>query len=370
MDNLTHTLTAVLLSRAGLNRYSSRATLILIAASNIPDIDVVTSVGGPLNYLTYHRHSTHALAFAPFVAAACAGLLTAAARVRPQARLWSGIRFLPAFSLSLIGVLTHILLDLLNNYGVRIGLPFIAQWTAFDLFMVIEPWLTLVMLLCLAAPALASLVGGEIGSVAAPVQQSKYVTVPDRPVRNSAARNWAVAGFVFFAAWIGLRWTNHTRALEVLHSRSYHGQTPARIAAWPTPWNPFHWRGYVETDTMWTLPTVQLLHPFDPESGPVYLKPESHDRLQAASSLPQAKQYLQFAQFPVWRTLPSSDPDSPIVVTANDVRFGLPEDEKFQLIVKFGADGRPVSAVFSFGNPVRGMGLIRPQQTTRSYPPR
>ena len=45
MDNLTHTLTGVLLARAGLNRLTPRAMLIVIIAANVPDFDVVQSRG-------------------------------------------------------------------------------------------------------------------------------------------------------------------------------------------------------------------------------------------------------------------------------------------------------------------------------------
>ena len=40
MDNLTHSLTGLMLSRAGLNRFYPRATLVLVIAANIPDIDI------------------------------------------------------------------------------------------------------------------------------------------------------------------------------------------------------------------------------------------------------------------------------------------------------------------------------------------
>ena len=62
MDNVTHTLTAVLLARAGLGKLVPGGTAVLMLASNLPDADsVVGLLGGPLAYLEYHRHLTHAL---------------------------------------------------------------------------------------------------------------------------------------------------------------------------------------------------------------------------------------------------------------------------------------------------------------------
>ena len=69
MDNLTHTMTGVVLSRAGLHRVAPRATLTLLLAVNAPDIDTLPFWGRPLSYLRYHRGYTHALVGLPVVAA-------------------------------------------------------------------------------------------------------------------------------------------------------------------------------------------------------------------------------------------------------------------------------------------------------------
>ena len=68
MDNLTHTLTGVMLARAGLNRFVPRATLLLAIAANAPDVDIVSWFGGPLTYLRYHRGWTHTCLLLPVMA--------------------------------------------------------------------------------------------------------------------------------------------------------------------------------------------------------------------------------------------------------------------------------------------------------------
>ena len=68
MENLTHTLVGVLLARAGLDRWTPRATALCVVAANLPDIDIVTA-GSSINYLTYHRHITHSLPAVPVMAA-------------------------------------------------------------------------------------------------------------------------------------------------------------------------------------------------------------------------------------------------------------------------------------------------------------
>ena len=69
MDNLTHSLVGVLLSRAGLRKYApSQSTLLYVLAANAPDLDIVVGFSAPL-YLTYHRHLTHSVFAIPVMAA-------------------------------------------------------------------------------------------------------------------------------------------------------------------------------------------------------------------------------------------------------------------------------------------------------------
>src|SRR5579871_3251182 len=70
MDNITHTLTGLMMARAGLARKGERgATLVILLAANAPDIDVVVAgLPGGLRYLEYHRGYTHALLMAPVMA--------------------------------------------------------------------------------------------------------------------------------------------------------------------------------------------------------------------------------------------------------------------------------------------------------------
>src|SRR5438067_2879918 len=59
MDNLTHTLFGLTLARTPLGRAGRGTTAALVLASNAPDIDIVTTAGGVLGYLRWHRGPTH-----------------------------------------------------------------------------------------------------------------------------------------------------------------------------------------------------------------------------------------------------------------------------------------------------------------------
>src|SRR5215469_16737278 len=89
MDNITHSLTGLVLSRAGLHRFSPRAALLLVLSANTPDIDIVALSGGPLRYLESHRGYSHSLVCLPLMAILPVAVVAAIYRQRlPWVRAW------------------------------------------------------------------------------------------------------------------------------------------------------------------------------------------------------------------------------------------------------------------------------------------
>ena len=131
MDNLTHTLTGVALSRMGLDRRVSGATLTLALSSNLPDLDVASAFWGNVSYLEHHRGISHAFPLSPVLAMALAVVLAAWPR--------STRRFLPTFLLAWLGVSLHIVWDLWTSYGTRALLPFDSTWYAWDWMFIVDP---------------------------------------------------------------------------------------------------------------------------------------------------------------------------------------------------------------------------------------
>src|ERR1700734_3600278 len=156
MDPLTHSATGIFLGRAGLNRFCEQAPWILVLAANAPDIDIVTLFGGSLSYLHYHRHLTHSLAAMPAMA------LLPVLLVRLFTR--KPFRWRAAYGISFTAVVSHLLLDYTNMYGIRLLLPFSARWFRLDLTAVMDLWIWAVLLLALAGPAIVRLVNSEIGA--------------------------------------------------------------------------------------------------------------------------------------------------------------------------------------------------------------
>ncbi len=174
MENLTHSLTGVMLSRAGLSKLCPRATLLLVICSNFPDADSLTTLLGSVAYLDYHRHLTHALVMVPLMT--LVPVLFVRWLERGKAFPW-----MMAMLVGMVGTLTHIGMDLWNNYGVRLLLPFSGEWFGMDAVMVVDIWILLVLGIALAAPWLSRLVGNEIGSK-----------------QPSAGRGWAIFCFAVF----------------------------------------------------------------------------------------------------------------------------------------------------------------------------
>lgn len=307
VDPLTHTATGILLSRAGLKRWTPAATGILVLAANAPDIDIVALSGGPVNYLHWHRNITHSLAAIPVLAL----LTVVAARLLFRKRiLWRA-----AFAVAVIGIASHLLLDWTNAYGIRLLLPFSGRWLALDQTPLGDPWIWSAALIAFLGPFLGRLVGSEISS-------GKL-----KPVHYGRGFAW------FFLVFVSLyncgRYVAHVRAVSVLAARDYQGTAPLRVAAFPTA-NPWQWRGLVETGDFYAAADVNLAGDFDPTRAAIFHKPDPDPAMNAARATPPFQEFLQFSQFPFWQVSPDADLDNGKDVELMDLRFGTPLDPSFR----------------------------------------
>jgi inner membrane protein len=317
MDNLTHTLTGLALSRAGLNRWYSRPALLLILAANIPDIDILTISRGTFNYFEEHRGITHAVVMMPVMALLPVLLVCVIGRTT---RGWKA-----AYVLSLIGVASHLLLDWTNAYGIRLLFPFSSRWFRLDLNSLTDLWIWAVLLLAFLGPLLGRLVSTEIGA------------------KPGAGRGLAFFALAFIPAYDFGRYMIHQRALETLNSRIYQGGPPIRVAAFPaSAGNPFDWSGWVERPEFVMRFSMNLLGEFDPTGGTIIYKPEPSPALEAARQAFVVRKFLEFAQFPLWRVTPMADPEGARRVDVRDWRF------PFTASVTVDASNRLLSSSFHY----------------------
>jgi inner membrane protein len=329
VDNLTHSLTGILLSRAGLNRLTPQAPWILLLAANAPDIDVVSAFGGSLNYLHYHRHITHSLLMLPVLPLACVLVVRLVSR-KP-------LNWLAAYFTAFIGVASHLILDLTNIYGIRLLLPFSGRWLRLDITNIIDFWIWGALLLAMFAPVLARLVNAEIGAAT--------------PSKGGAGRGFAIFALLFLVLYNGGRYVAHARAVSTLESRIYSGSAPRRVAALASSSNPFVWRGVVETPESYVIEDVNLLGEFDPAAGHTFFKPDPSPALEAAARTKVFHEFLRFSQYPLWQIMPAEQADGGTRVEAMDLRFGDPQKPAFVATVILNPHQQVIRQWFQFGRP-------------------
>jgi inner membrane protein len=148
LDNLTHSLLGAALAEIALPPGAPRPARRLfyvagVAAANLPDLDLLYTgvTPPPLGYLLHHRGHTHTL-----VGLAAQGVLfgVLCRFVGPGRRLASPDR-VRLWILIAAGLLSHVLLDAGNSYGVHPFYPFDVRWYYGDAVFIFEPWLWLLL---------------------------------------------------------------------------------------------------------------------------------------------------------------------------------------------------------------------------------
>ncbi len=144
MDNLTHSLTGVLLGRMGLKRATGRAMPALIIASNLPDLDSFVAPLWGEDSLAAHRGFTHGVGgwlTLPFVTLAIILLWDRIRSSKEPVRPWA------VLLLAAIATLAHSLLDLFTTYGTRIFEPLSHQWFFTGTWFIVDPWVWIALIL-------------------------------------------------------------------------------------------------------------------------------------------------------------------------------------------------------------------------------
>jgi membrane-bound metal-dependent hydrolase YbcI (DUF457 family) len=167
-DNLTHGLAAALLAQTGFQqRYGPAATVALVVGAELPDLDFLFALGGPVLSFVHHRGMTHSL-----FGGACLALVGALV-------LWGLLRECPYWRLVLwtyLGVVLHIGMDYLTSYGTQVFWPFAAGHYTADAVFILDYFYTGLMVVALLLIRMVrqqrqrpygrrSLVGIGVGSV-------------------------------------------------------------------------------------------------------------------------------------------------------------------------------------------------------------
>jgi inner membrane protein len=280
MEPVTHFLTGAVLARAGFNRRTAYATLAMTLAAEAPDLDVLWAIRGPVALLQHHRGITHTLLGAPFVALAVTGAVYLWHRLRKRGATKPNWLLLWLFSL--VAVLSHLLLDFTNNYGLRPFFPFNPRWYACSIVSIYEPLMWAALLAALLMPAIFALADSEIGARRPPFR----------------GRGWAVAALLFIAVLYGVRNAERQRALNLM--RASQTDPVLRVAAEPYPVDPFRWQALAETADYYRAAPMDTRADFvDSDAGQTIYKPPVTMATLAAKRSYLGHIYLDWSSWPV-----------------------------------------------------------------------
>ncbi|MBI3989805.1 MAG: metal-dependent hydrolase [candidate division NC10 bacterium] len=309
MDNMTHGLAAALVARAGFSqRMGWRATAALVIAGEFPDVDYALRLGGLPFFLEYHRGFTHSLLGAAVLALPLGWLFW---------KLSGGKRYWPWAGLCFLGILLHILLDLITSFGTMVLYPLTSTRYAWDLLFIIDPFLT----------------GIILSSFLATYLLKNRSIVPAR------------IGLALFAGYLLLAAFNHAQALSRTKAAALaEGHQVLKAAALPVPLSPFRWSGVVEAEEA-TYQTAFSILDQTPLTFVAYPRMNLNGPLKSAEDEESVHLFRWFARFPVTEV----KGDGRLrVVEYFDLRFHVvPGRKPFLVRVVLDEEGRVVKSGFA-----------------------
>jgi inner membrane protein len=288
VDNICHTLVGAAFGEAGLKRQTRFGSATLMIAANLPDVDVLV-FASDLPAVAFRRGWTHGILAQTLLPIALTAAMIGVARVFPGRADDQPVRTRGLLLLSYVGVLSHVALDLLNNYGVRLLMPFSNRWFYGDAVFIVDPWLWLIL------------------GVGIWLARRRGITI--------AAQHALTIAAVYIAAMC----MNARIARNVVLDewRATRGGDPVSLMAGPVPVTPFRRQVIVDGGLDYETGTLDLLSrrlTFDA----VILKNDTDSRVSRAREAPHIRAFLVWSRFPVW-TIEETSGGTRVSVT--DLRF-------------------------------------------------
>lgn len=284
MDNLCHTLTGAAFAQAGLKRTTPLASATLMIAANLPDVDVLV-FATDIPSVAFRRGWTHGVAAQVLLPVLLAAVVWLLGRAR-------GARLGPLVLLSYLGVLSHVGMDLLNNYGVRLLMPFSGRWFYGDAVFIIDPWLWLAL-------------GGAVwlGARRGSVRGARVALAVAAVYTGGLVASALAARGIVREAW-----------------REQHGREPRALMVGPAPLTPFRRMVIVDDGDRYYTGTFRWFASGVVFESPAVPKNEDHPSVRAAIAADRRiRAVLVWARFPYYRVDAGADGD---VVSLRDLRFG------------------------------------------------
>jgi inner membrane protein len=297
MDNLCHTLVGAAFGEAGLKRRTRFGNATLMIASNLPDVDVLAFATGTPS-VALRRGWTHGILAQLFLPILLTAIVMAVAGGRPGAARSTPhgvsddppIRARELLMLSYVGVITHVLMDLLNNYGVRLLMPFDRRWYYGDVLFIIDPWLWLVL--------------------GAGIWMARWHHSPKR-ARASLLVACAYVLTMTISARAG-------RAEIVDRWQQVAGQPPQAVMVGPVPVTPMRRNVIVDAGDHYETGVFAWL-PRNIRFDQAFVAKNDRDpRVAVAREAPNIRAFLVWSRFPFWTLEPVAGGTR---VTVGDMRF-------------------------------------------------
>lgn len=128
------------MGEAGLKTRTRFGNAALMISANVPDLDVLVFFTDTSS-LAFRRGWTHGVAAQLVLPVALTGVFWAIDRLRPRPGGTPPFRAGWMLALAYFGVYSHVFLDFLNTYGVRLLTPFDWRWFYGDSVFIVDPWL-------------------------------------------------------------------------------------------------------------------------------------------------------------------------------------------------------------------------------------
>jgi inner membrane protein len=275
VDNLCHTLVGAAFGEAGLKRRTRFASTVLMVSANLPDVDVLVFATS-IPAVSFRRGWTHGILAQLILPITLTALVVALDRWRaPTQRADGDAPPLHAgwvLLLSYIGVFSHVFLDFLNNYGVRLLAPFDWRWFYGDAVFIVDPWLWLTLGAGTWLSWRRRVTAPALGALVFTLAYTLTMLMSARAARETVIRVW----------------------------QDTHGSAPRALMVGPRPLTPFTRDVIVDAGNHYEIGTFSWS-----EEG-VTLEPQT---IPKNADLPR---------FPFWATQPAANGTT---VTAGDMRF-------------------------------------------------
>lgn len=291
MDNVCHTLVGAACARAGLARPTRFAAATSMIAANLPDVDVLV-FATEVPSVAFRRGWTHGVLAQAALPALLALVIVAIGRRFPRQVTHTGCAepaIGPLLVLSYVGVLSHVFLDLLNNYGVRLLMPFSGRWFYGDALFILDPWLW-----------------GLFGAA----------VVLGRGGRVRRARTCLIVAGVYIVCMIGS--ARAARQIVLDSWRATAGSAPQAWMVGPAPVNPFRKAVIIDVDDRYRTGTFTWFPLRTGLTDAPVMKNDDHPAIAVARRDARIAGILVWARFPFWELGTTAGGTR---VTVRDMRF-------------------------------------------------